>query len=55
MVDWSSAGIATASAGKLARVVRAHDRGDAVLAAAGDEVERTCGLEAGAAEGSQRV
>ena len=54
MVDWSSAGIGTDSAGKRARGVRAHDRGDAVLAAAGDAVERTCGLDTGAAAGSDR-
>ena len=52
MVDWSSEGIGQDSAGKLERVLRSNDRGDAVLAAAGDEVERTCGREAGAAEGA---
>jgi transposase len=55
MVDWISAGIGPDRAGKLARIVRANDRGDAVLAAEGYEVERTCGLEAGAAAWSARV
>ena len=55
MVDWISAGIGQDSAGKLARIFRSNDRGDAVLAAEGYEVERTCGLEAGAAAWSERV
>jgi transposase len=55
MVEWISAGIGQDRAGKLERIFRSNDRGDAVLAAEGYEVERTCGLEAGAAEGSERV
>ena len=55
MVDWISAGIGQDRAGKLERIFRSNDRGDAVLAAEGYEVERTCCLEAGAAEWSERV
>jgi len=55
MVDWISEGIGKDKAGKLERIFRSKDRGDAVLAAEGYEVERTCGLEAGAAEWSERV
>ena len=55
MVDWISEGIGKDRAGKLERVFRSNDRGDAVLAAEGYEVERTCGLEAGAAAWSERV
>ena len=55
MVDWSSAGLGQDRAGKLERIFRSNDRGDAVLAAEGYEVERTCCLEAGAAEWSARV
>ena len=55
MADWISEGIGKDRAGKLARIFRSNDRGDAVLAAEGYEVERTCCLEAGAAEWSERV
>ena len=55
MVDWISAGLGQDRAGKLERIFRSNDRGDAVLAAEGYEVERTCCLEAGAAEWSERV
>ena len=55
MVDWISAGLGQDRAGKLERMFRSNDRGDAVLAAEGYEVERTCCLEAGAAEWSERV
>jgi transposase len=55
MAEWISEGIRQDSAGKLERLCRANARGDAVLAAEGYEVERTCGLEAGAAEWNERV
>ena len=55
MADWIGEGIGKDRAGKLERIFRSNDRGDAVLAAEGYEVERTCGLEAGAAAWSERV
>jgi len=55
MAEWISEGIRHDSAGKLERICRANARGDEVLAAEGYEVERTCGLEAGAAEWNERV
>ena len=55
MAAWSSEGIRHDSAGQLERICRAKARGDKGLAAAGDEVERPCGLEAGAAEWNERV
>ena len=53
--DWLSAGLGQDSAGPRARMVRAQARGDAVLAAEGSEGARTGGLEAGAADGRERV
>jgi transposase len=55
MAEWISEGIRQDSAGKLERICRANARGDKVLAAEGYAVERTCGLEAGAAEWNERV
>src|SRR4029453_2505112 len=55
MAEWISEGIRQDRAGKLERICRANARGDEVLAAEGYEVERTCGLEAGAAAWNERV
>src|SRR5262245_37674841 len=54
MAAWSSEGIRHDNAGKLARMCRAHARGDEGLAAAGYAVERRCGREAGAAAWNER-
>jgi len=54
MAAWISAGGGQDRAGQLARLARVKTRGDEVLAAAGDEGERTCGREAGAAAWSER-
>jgi transposase len=55
MAEGISEGIGPDSAGKLERICRATARGDKGRAAEGDEVERSCWLEAGAAEWNARV
>ena len=55
MDAWITAGVTTGEAGECARRWRPHDRGHEVLAAAGDELERTCGAPGGAGEWSARV
>jgi len=47
MADWISTGMEKARDGELERVFRINHRAAEVLAAEGDEVERTCGLADG--------
>ncbi|HSX78383.1 MAG TPA: hypothetical protein VLQ80_07430 [Candidatus Saccharimonadia bacterium] len=55
MEAWRTAGVAHSEAGTLARIFRTHDRGHEVLAAEGEEVERSCGVPGGAAAWTERV
>jgi len=52
---WITAGMAKGEAGELERIFRTNDRGQAVLAAEGDEVERTCCGQGGEEEWTERV
>jgi len=54
MGEWITEGIAQDRDGALTQISRVHHRGEEVLAAEGYEVERTCGLEAGAATWNAR-
>jgi transposase len=55
MADWLSEGIAKDRDGDRERMFRRTHRDAEVLVAEGYEVARTCGLEAGEAEGTERV
>ncbi len=55
MEAWITAGVATGDAGELERIFRTNDRGQEVLAAEGDEFERTCGAQEGEAAWTERV
>ena len=55
MAAWISEGIAKDRAGALERLVRRNHRDEAVLVAEGYEFERSCGLEKGEAEWTERV
>ncbi len=55
MGEWISEGIAKDRDGELEQICRVNHRGEQVLAAEGYEVERACGLEAGAATWNERV
>jgi len=55
MDAWITAGVTKGERGEFVRIWRTNDRGHAVLAAEGDELERTCGAPGGAGEWSERV
>ncbi len=55
MDAWITAGVTPGEAGEVVRIWRTNDRGHEVLAAEGDECERTCGAPVGDMAGSERV
>ena len=55
MAAWSTEGVAKGEAGELERRVRTNARGQEVLAAAGEECERTCCAPGGEATWTARV
>ena len=55
MEAWITEGLGKDRDGGLERIFRTNDRGEKVLAAEGYALERTCGLESGAEEWSERV
>ena len=55
MVAWISEGIAQGREGELERLFRRNHRDEEALVAEGYEFERSCGLEEGEAEWTERV
>ncbi len=55
MEAWIAEGVAKDEAGELERIFRTNDRGHEVLAAEGEEFDRTCGAQEGEEEWTERV